>query len=143
MSIYVETEKVLKAVVDSVMVSVDNNQFYKPVIGTDWIRVTLMPGKSNTISLGLNGYSEHQGVYRIDLFVDKGADITKANQIVDKLIETFKANPVLSPQDINKYSEDFKLFVGEVWRETTRYETVWTNIPIYVAWRSIIQSNNT
>lgn len=138
--VYTEIEQLLKNVAGQVHPVVATNDVYQPVIGTPWCRVTLMPGKSETISLGYQHYSEYQGLYRIDVFIDKGQDISVGNKMVDAFIKHFKANLMVEPQDAGVYT-DLKLYIGEVWRETTRFETVWVNIPVYVGWKTHIQHN--
>lgn len=139
--IYEYIEKLLAGVAASVHPIVQANDVYEPTIGKMWIRATFMPGRSTTASLGINHYSEYQGLYRLDVFFDKGQPMEDANKIVDRLITQYKAVPILKDTGVIDM-EGVVVYPGEVWREAARFEPVWVSIPVYVSWRSLYQHNN-
>lgn len=138
--IYQATEILLKMITDEVYPSVGSNEVYQPVVGQRWLRTTLMPGKSTTVTLGRQHCSEYQGLFRIDVFFDKGENINGVNEVVDTLIKQFKANMIIDGSQYN-VGDDAVVYIGEVWRETARYEPVWGNIPVYVSWKTIYHHN--
>ena len=138
--IYTNIEKLLKMVAEQVFPIVDAHETYEPTIGKMWCRATLMPGRSSTVSLGIDHYSEYQGLYRLDLFFDKGQSMEEASKIVDSFIKGFKSVPILEATGIVE-DEGVKVYPGEVWRETARFEKVWVNIPVYVSWKTHIRHN--
>jgi len=141
MKIYTEIENKLKNIADRVIETVNTNEVFEPTIGKPWVRVTLMPGRSSTMSLGYDHMVEYQGLYRIDVFIDKSISMDVGNRIVDDLIVEYKAHPLTDPEDFSTFDDDVRMLIGDVWRETARFEKVWVNIPVYVSWKTHIRHN--
>lgn len=75
------------------------NVKYSPVIGTPWIRPTLINADSQTICMG-EGNQNNPGVYRIDAFYPVG---NGSGQVLDKLSQIythFKSDPTLTAGSI-------------------------------------------
>ena len=141
MTIYVEIEKLLKQTAQTVTDVVDSNEKFEPTIGTMWCRTSFMPGKSTTMTLGPEHCSEYSGLYRIDIFADKGKSMEAVNALVDKFIAAYKAVPMIETDDYNNYNGGIRVYTGEVWRETARFEPVWVNVPVFISWKTHYQHN--
>lgn len=73
---------------------VDLSTFDKGTAGIKWIRGTLLPAETSTLSLGANGTDYHQGIFQIDYFNEVGIGAFETD--MDSIANTFKRGTVLT-----------------------------------------------
>lgn len=66
------------------------NYSYEPVLGTLYIRPTLIPGDVNQSTLGSSGQDMSVGIYQIDIFAESGKGKNQAVTMADTIANHFK-----------------------------------------------------
>lgn len=66
------------------------NVEYAPVVGTLYLRPTLLMGDSTQASLGDSGEDENIGVYQVDVFAEAGTGKNAAIVMADNIANHFK-----------------------------------------------------
>jgi len=66
------------------------NTSYEPVLGTTYLRPTVLPGNTVGATLGSSGSDEHVGVYQIDIFTKAGIGRGVATVLTDTIGDHFK-----------------------------------------------------
>lgn len=66
------------------------NKDYSPVIGTLYLRPTLIAGEVVQATLGDNGTDSNTGIYQVDVFAESGKGKNAALVMADKIADQFK-----------------------------------------------------
>lgn len=72
------------------------NMRFTPVLGSPYVRPTLMPGEPTQAEIGENGCNRHVGVYQISLFFPAGKGLAAVEALRDGLVDHFKRGSVLT-----------------------------------------------
>lgn len=72
------------------------NRTYSPMIGTPWMRPTLIPGDVRPSSIGAAGRDEADILYQIDVFTEYGVGKAEGIDLADKVATHFKRGTVLT-----------------------------------------------
>ena len=85
---------------------------YTPTNGTLFLRVSILPANTETITLDSAG--RHTGIYQVSVFAENGKGELAANQMADKVADHFAAN-----RDLNG------LRIREISQQTAEPESAW------------------
>jgi len=66
------------------------NKTYDPVIGTLYVRPTLLPGETTQATLGAQGEDQNIGIYQVDVFAPAGTGKNAAIVMADTIANHFK-----------------------------------------------------
>jgi len=72
------------------------NRSFTPVMGTLYLRPTLIPGDVSQATLGDSGTDMHVGLYQIDVFAEAGRGKRSAIEMADQLADHFKRGTVIT-----------------------------------------------
>lgn len=72
------------------------NGKYTPVMGTLFVRPTLIPGDTIQASLGSTGTDQSVGIYQIDIFSEAGEGKNEAIIMADLIADQFKRGTVMT-----------------------------------------------
>lgn len=96
----------LATVVDIPPISKENEPVIRTGIDTDavhkssYIRTTLLPAETETVTIGLTGYDRFIGLYQIDIFMPEGDGAAGSNWIVDEIIKAFPKRTLITTDNI-------------------------------------------
>jgi hypothetical protein len=99
------------------------NVAYVPQIGTDYIKVDLLPAETRQSDLGSGFRNRHTGIYQILIFTQTGSGSVSSKTIIDNLRTYFATATAISYNgvdiriskfQINNYMEDADWFIQPV-----------------------------
>lgn len=100
MSVFLDISYTLNARLNAMAslppVAWENSNEYKPVIGTLYLRPTVIPGDVFQSSLGENGQDQNVGIYQIDVFAESGEGYNDAIVMADLIANHFKRGTTLT-----------------------------------------------
>lgn len=106
MSVYADVQSALEqklaTLTDLPMIVNENDIGYKTqndaynAQNQKYIRTTLIPARTDTLCLGINGSNRFQGLFQIDIFVPSGNSIEETNYWVDEIIDLFKHTTIIN-----------------------------------------------
>lgn len=105
------------------------NVDYTPVVGTSFIRSTLLPAQTLQASIGIDGTNRYQGVYQVDVFSPQGTGPAAGIALVDEIIELF-------PRGLSLSTDDITVRVATSSVLPAREEPDWYQIPVSIDWFS-------
>lgn len=97
-----------------------------------YLRTTMLPAETDTITVGLQGKDRFQGLYQIDSFAPEGDSHDGGNWITDEIIKAFPKKTLLTQDGIT-------LRIVNHWRETALSSTQLHIVPIIIQWEAIIE----
>lgn len=99
---------------------------------TSYLRATLLPAITETLSVGLTGKDKFNGLYQVDVFIPTGDSHDGANWITDEIIKAFPKKTLITADGIT-------LRVANHWRETSTQSTEWYITPVVIQWETYIE----
>lgn len=97
-----------------------------------YLRTTMLPAETDTITVGLQGKDRFQGLYQVDSFAPEGDSHDGGNWITDEIIKAFPKKTLLTQDGIT-------LRIVNHWRETALSSTQLHIVPIIIQWEAIIE----
>ena len=98
------------------------NDGYEPILGTDYLRPTLLPSSNAQVSLGSTGKDKYVGIYQVDVFYGKGEG---RSAFPDQIADLFKRGTVLTYNGVN-------VVISSATPESISYEESWCMAPVSV-----------
>ena len=92
------------------------NTKFDPTEGSTFLRPTVIPVIS-TMS-GLNGQQKNEGIYLVEIFVDKGNGSKDLLELVDDIYDHFRSTTSLT-------ANSTKVYIQAIERSPTRIEGSW------------------
>ena len=137
MSVFVDISAALSGHLETMVglppVSGENFE-YAPVLGTLYIRETLLPAGSTQATLGDSGLDMNLGIYQIDVFAQAGEGKKAALEMADTIANHFKRGTDLTYNGrvvtITKVSRQVAANSAEGWYQ----------IPLDVSYKSFTQA---
>lgn len=127
MTTYTQIEDALRAklqLIPNIYSGTFGNNKFKPTVGTPWFRATNLIAEPQSSSIGTEGQDELIGIYNITLFYPIGAiDYT----LVEAVLTAFNRGTFIP-------AGTGSVHILRSWREVTREEPTWTQVPIYARW---------
>ena len=106
-----------------------SNTDYTPVIGTLYLRPTLLPGDTVGATISATGTDEHIGLYQVDIFAPAGAGKNAAIVMADLIADRFKPVTELTHSTVIVRSV-------RVSREAATTENGWYRMPVVIQYLS-------
>tara|TARA_R110000868_G_scaffold192553_2_gene437120 strand:+ start:592 stop:1023 length:432 start_codon:yes stop_codon:yes gene_type:complete len=121
------------ATANNIAVSYENSQ-YTPVVGTKYLRETLMPADTSQAELGTTGMDHNEGNYQVDAFTPASSKLGKSEAILlaDGIATQFKRGAVLTYNGVN-------VRIKSVSRGTGVIDGAWFMIPVFISFKSYTQ----
>lgn len=80
------------------------NTIFKPVVGTPWLKPSLLIGSQRPVTLGTKRITRHSGIYQIDVVFPAASEAAQGagnlNRRVDELLAWFPPGLVLAPTTV-------------------------------------------
>lgn len=101
MTVFNDIEAALNARLDSLAGSTDvawQNDQYKPVLGTSYLRPTVLPAETFGATIGPSsvGSDNNSGIYQIDIFTKAGVGGAASRTLADSIADHFKPGTELT-----------------------------------------------
>ncbi len=109
--------------------TVDKNS---SVAKASYIRTELVPAETETISMGLTGHDNFQGIFLIDIYIPSGDGVDNANWIADSIIAAYPKRTLITQNGIT-------LRITNYTRGASVDSTNWFLVPMTIAWQSFIK----
>lgn len=104
----------------------EENVHFTP--GTSWCRVTLLPAKTQQVTLGLHGSDRLMGLAQCDLFVPVGTGVGAVNALADQVVAHF-------PRGFTLTEDDLVIHIHRVWRQTGGIgPQKFYGVPVVIEW---------
>lgn len=108
------------------------NEIYKPMIGSPYVKLYLLPIEHSQIDiLGSEFWETYEGLYQISVFTPAGRLSTVADSITDALVAGFVSGKFFD-------TGEFNLRIIRAWRLDTLEETNWFQSPVRIRWTAEI-----
>lgn len=109
------------------------NVNYKPVVGTLYLRATVLPADTVQAGLGTTGQDLHEGIYQVDVFapIDKPKAVALAE--ADAIADYFARGLTLSFNGVNVRVRTASIGSG-------RREENWYILPVFIDYLSFTQA---
>jgi hypothetical protein len=96
--------------------------------GTSWCRVTLLPARTQQVTLGLHGSDQLMGLAQCDLFVPVGSGVDAVNALADLVVAHFPRGTTLSTDTVTVHTH-------QVWRQTGGIgPQKFYGVPVVIEW---------
>lgn len=105
------------------------NTDYQPVIGTSFLRPTLLPSETVGSSIGATGTDNNSGIYQIDVFTEASRGRGASNILEDLIADHFKANTDLTYNGVIVNIVSASIL-------TARNEESWYHVPVEIRYLS-------
>jgi hypothetical protein len=109
------------------------NMEYKPVIGTAYLRPTLLPGEPFQAEMGPSGQNWHVGLFQISIMHPAKVGLSAPGLLRDNLINHFKRGTNLTYGGIT-------VRIKKAYSSPALQETDWLHIPISIEYH-LLASN--
>lgn len=103
------------------------------VYKTPYCRTTLIPARTDTVTLGNNGHDRWYGLYQIDLFFPTNDGVDGSNYAADQIINNFPAGTLITDSGITVRMSQTP------WREAGFESSQWYIVPVVIAYEAYIQ----
>ena len=101
------------------------NVAYTPIVGTPWIRPTVLMGQPRQAAIGDSGPNEQVGVYQIDLFYPPDQGVLPVNTMAGKIEQRFKRGTQLTYNGI-------RLTISKAYISALSQESDWVQVPVNI-----------
>lgn len=107
------------------------NSGYTPTTGTEYLRPTLLPGRSRAATAGSSGQQFHQGIFQVDIFWPANEGSGGALSEADAIIDHFKRGTNLSASGFTVRIDD------DVYVLPANVEPDWYQVPVNIGFYAI------
>lgn len=105
-----------------------DNAYFKPILGSPYVRDTLMPVEPMPGAVGINGYDQLRGLYQIDIFYPENVGNSNALAMADSILAVFNRGLPLTAV------VGYDLQIERSWIQAPRNNMGWYHIPLMVRW---------
>ncbi len=102
---------------------------YEPIVGTMYLRPTLLPAKSSQAGLGTAGQERHEGIYQIDVFAPSNKPLVVALTEADAIANYFTRGLTLTYNAVN-------VRVNTASQGRANRDGAWFVIPVFIDYLS-------